>query len=108
MKLHPYEKTLLDICQDNHNIIICTAETRFAMREIPAILNERFLDVGIAEQTLIGMAAGLSKLGMIPICHALAAFLLMRPYEFIRTDLGLLKLNAILCYVSRCRNTCII
>ena len=96
MKLHPYEKTLLDICQDNHNIIICTAETRFAMREIPEILNERFLDVGIAEQTLIGMAAGLSKLGMIPICHALASFLLMRPYEFIRTDLGLLKLNAIL------------
>ena len=96
MKLHPYEKILLEVCQNNQNVIICTAETRFAMREIPDILNERFLDVGIAEQTLIGMAAGLSKMGMIPICHALASFLLMRPYEFIRTDLGYPNLKAIL------------
>ena len=96
MKLHPYEKTLLEVCQSNQNVIICTAETRFAMREIPDILNERFLDVGIAEQTLIGMAAGLSKMGMIPICHALASFLLMRPYEFIRTDLGYPNLKALL------------
>ena len=96
MNLHPYEKTLLEICEKNNDIIVCTAETRFAIRNLPNIINERFLDVGISEQTLIGMAAGLSKMGMFPICHALSSFLLMRPYEFIRTDLGYPKLKALL------------
>jgi len=96
MKLHQYEKTIADMATNNDDIIVCTAETRWAMRNLPDILGDRFMDVGISEQTLIGMAAGLSKMGMFPICHALASFLLMRPYEFIRTDLGYPKLKALL------------
>jgi len=96
MILHQYEKTIAEMAKTNNEIIVCTAETRWAMRNLPDILGERFMDVGISEQTLIGMAAGLSKMGMFPICHALASFLLMRPYEFIRTDLGYPKLRALL------------
>jgi transketolase len=96
MKLHQYEKTIAEIAKKNDDVIVCTAETRWAMRNLPKILGDRFMDVGISEQTLIGMAAGLSKMGMFPICHALASFLLMRPYEFIRTDLGYPKLRALL------------
>ena len=96
MKLHQYEKTIVELAKKNDDIIVCTAETRWAMRNLPDILGDRFMDVGISEQTLIGMAAGLSKMGMFPICHALASFLLMRPYEFIRTDLGYPNLRALL------------
>jgi transketolase len=66
-----------------------TAENRAAIRRVPAALGERFIDVGIAEQTLVGAAAGLALRGRIPIVHALAAFLTMRAFEFIRTDVGL-------------------
>jgi transketolase len=45
--------------------------------------------VGIAEQTLVGAAAGLALRGRVPIVHALAAFLTMRAFEFIRTDIGI-------------------
>lgn len=96
MMLHQYEKTIAEMAKTNNEIIVCTAETRWAMRNLPDILGNRFIDVGISEQTLIGMAAGLSKMGMFPICHALASFLLMRPYEFIRTDLGYPNLRALL------------
>lgn len=96
MKLHQYEKTIAEMAKINSDVIVCTAETRWAMRNLPEILGDRFMDVGISEQTLIGMAAGLSKMGMFPICHALASFLLMRPYEFIRTDLGYPNLKALL------------
>jgi transketolase len=41
---------------------------------------------------MIGMAAGLALRGRIPIVHALAPFLTMRAYEFIRTDLGIAHL----------------
>jgi transketolase len=48
--------------------------------------------VGIAEQTLIGMSAGLALRGRIPIVHSLASFLTMRAFEFVRTDIGILNL----------------
>ncbi len=35
---------------------------------------------------MIGMAAGLALRGRVPIAHALAAFLTMRAFEFVRTD----------------------
>jgi transketolase len=38
---------------------------------------------------MIGMAAGLALRGRIPVVHALAAFLTMRAFEFIRTDIGI-------------------
>src|SRR5262249_27685305 len=53
---------------------------------------ERFVDVGICEQTLVGAAAGLALRGRRPVVHALAAFLTMRAFEFIRTDVGAARL----------------
>ena len=94
--LHPYEHALYEAANRDNRLIICTAETRYAMRNLENLLGERFIDVGISEQTLIGMAAGLAKMGNIPICHALANFLLMRPFEFIRTDLDYPNLSVVL------------
>ena len=41
---------------------------------------------------MIGMAAGLALRGRIPVCHALAPFLIYRAYEFVRTDVGIAHL----------------
>lgn len=69
-----------------------TAENRAAIRNLPSLIGNRFIDTGITEQTLIGTAAGLALRGRIPIVHALATFLTMRAFEFIRTDIGVGKL----------------
>jgi transketolase len=66
-----------------------TAENRAAIRGLPALLGPRFIDVGIAEQTMIGVAAGLALRGRVPVVHALSCFLTMRAFEFIRTDVGI-------------------
>lgn len=66
-----------------------TAENRAAIRNLPEKLHGRFIDTGITEQTMIGMAAGLALCGKIPVVHALATFLTMRAFEFIRTDIGI-------------------
>jgi transketolase len=84
-----YQDTLLEACRADSRIVVLTAENRGAIRKLPDELGDRFIDVGIAEQTMIGMAAGLALRGRIPVAHALAAFLLMRAYEFIRTDVGI-------------------
>jgi glutamate-1-semialdehyde 2,1-aminomutase len=84
-----YERTLLELAVADPDIMVMTAENRAALRTLPPKLGDRFVDVGIAEQTMIGMAAGLALRGRKPIVHALAAFLTMRAFEFIRTDIGI-------------------
>jgi transketolase len=84
-----YEQFLLDLLEKDERYIILTAENRAAMRNLPDKIKERFIDVGIAEQTMVGIAAGLALRGRIPIVHALSTFLTMRAFEFIRTDVGI-------------------
>ena len=84
-----YEELLTETALKDERIIVMTAENRALVRNIPKVLGARFVDTGITEQTMVGMAAGLALRGRIPIVHALAPFLTMRAFEFIRTDVGI-------------------
>jgi len=48
---------------------------------------ERFVNCGVAEQSMIGIAAGMALRGMRPFCYTIATFSLYRPFEMIRDDL---------------------
>ncbi len=84
-----YEDTLARLAKDDERIVVMTAENRAVIRGLPPKLGDRFIDVGISEMTLVGSAAGLALRGRRPIIHALATFLTMRAFEFIRTDVGI-------------------
>ena len=66
-----------------------TAENRAAIRNLPNLLPGRFIDTGITEQTMVGAAAGLALRGRVPVLHALATFLTLRAFEFVRSDVGI-------------------
>lgn len=87
-----YEQTLREIVVQDDRYVVMTAENRAVIRGLAEQLGPRFVDTGITEQTMVGMAAGLALRGRVPVVHALAAFLTMRPFEFIRTDVGLGRL----------------
>jgi len=87
-----YEELLIKTALEDERIVVMTAENRALVRNLPGVLGARFIDTGIAEQTMVGMAAGLALRGRIPVIHALAPFLTMRAYEFIRTDVGIAHL----------------
>ncbi|MDB5125258.1 MAG: transketolase [Mucilaginibacter sp.] len=84
-----YEELLTQTALSDERFIVMTAENRALVRNIPAKLGNRFIDTGITEQTMIGAAAGLALRGRIPVVHALASFLSMRAFEFVRTDAGI-------------------
>jgi transketolase len=87
-----YEDALREIALLHDDVVVMTAENRAPIRSLPVALGPRFIDLGIAEQTLVGAAAGLALRGRRPVVHALATFLTMRAFEFIRTDVGLGRL----------------
>jgi transketolase len=88
-----YEDVLKELVATDDSIVVLTAENRSAIRGLPAVLGNAFIDVGICEQTMIGCAAGLALRGRTPICHALSTFLTLRAFEFIRTDVGIGQLQ---------------
>tara|TARA_Y100000590_G_scaffold461154_1_gene622096 strand:+ start:4946 stop:5863 length:918 start_codon:yes stop_codon:yes gene_type:complete len=47
----------------------------------------RFINTGVSEQSMIGIAAGLALKGMRPFCYTIATFALYRPFEMVRVDL---------------------
>lgn len=55
-----------------------------------------YLNLGIAEANIIGLASGMSSLGLIPIVYTIVPFLIFRPFEQIRIDLALHKRQVIL------------
>lgn len=53
----------------------------------------RYLNVGIAEQNLVGIAAGLAYAGKMPIAYSIAPFLTSRPHDQVRVDVALARAN---------------
>jgi len=47
---------------------------------------ERFVNVGVAEQVMVGVAAGLALRGCIPFAYTIATFTIYRPFEQVRVD----------------------
>lgn len=56
-------------------------------------LPEQYLNLGISEANMIGMAAGMASCGKIPFAYTIGAFLAYRAYEFIRNDVCLQNQN---------------
>jgi transketolase len=77
--------SLIELAQNDERILLLTGDLGFMVmepfiKEFPA----RFINVGVAEQNLIGIATGLAESGMIPSVYSIIPFAVLRPYEFIR------------------------
>jgi transketolase len=78
--------TLAELGETHDNLWVLTPEIGATLVEFREQFPERFVDVGIAEQACVGIAAGLAYDGNIPVVSGMLPFLSMRALEQIRTD----------------------
>jgi transketolase len=67
----------------------------FSFREIFLKFPQKIINIGIMEQTMVGVAAGLALRDYIPIVHTISPFLVERAYEQLKIDFGYQKLNGV-------------
>jgi transketolase len=85
--------SIYDLMKKNKKIFFLTADMGINLVEkFQKKYPNRYLNVGISEQNLIGVAAGLCKIGYKPFLYTISNFLIHRCYEQIRNDIVLHKL----------------
>ena len=90
-----YGEALKKLAASNPDVVVLDADLSGSTKtsEFKKVSPERFFDVGIAEQDLIGTAAGMAIAGKIPFASSFAMFAAGRAYEIIRNTVAYPKLN---------------
>lgn len=88
--LEVFAETLLELAQQDDNIMVVTSDSRGSGKLVPfgEALPQQIVEVGIAEQHLVGMAAGLASAEKIVFAVSPACFLTARALEQIKNDLA--------------------
>lgn len=68
-------------------IIVADISPAGSMAQFRTEFPDRFINVGVAEQSMIGICAGLAMRGCRPFAYTIATFSIYRPFEFVRDDL---------------------
>ncbi len=80
-----FVETLVELAQKDPRIVLLTGDLGFmALEPFAETFPQRFFNVGVAEQNMIGLATGLAEAGFIPYVYSIVPFAVLRPYEFIR------------------------
>ena len=80
-----FAKTLAALAERDPRILLLTGDLGYmALEPFADRFPDRFFNVGVAEQNMVGLATGLAEAGFIPFVYSIVPFAVLRPYEFIR------------------------
>jgi len=80
-----FTQTLIELAQQDDRILLLTGDLGFmALEPFADKFPDRFFNVGVAEQNMVGLATGLAEAGFIPFVYSIVTFATLRPYEFFR------------------------
>lgn len=78
-------QTLAVLAERDARIVLLTGDLGYkAIEPFADRYPERFFNVGVAEQNMVGLATGMAEAGYVPFTYSIVPFALLRPYEFIR------------------------
>lgn len=80
-----FVEALVELAEDDPSIVLLTGDLGYTVLEpFAERFPDRFFNVGVAEQNMLGLATGLAASGFKPYAYSIATFASMRPYEFLR------------------------
>jgi transketolase len=80
-----FVEALVEIAHQDKRVVLLTGDLGFMVLEpFMKAFPDRFLNAGVAEQNMVGMATGLAESGYIPFVYSIVPFSVLRPFEFIR------------------------
>lgn len=92
---------LADAAREDDRIWALTGDLGIGLfDEFQRVAPGRYLNVGIAEQAMVGVAAGLAYAGRRPVAYSIAPFLTARAHEQVRVDLAMTGANVVLAGVG--------
>jgi transketolase len=92
-----FARTVTDVMSADERVAVVLADISRDMFERAAQrFPDRVINVGIREQLLVGVAGGLALTGLRPVVHTFASFLVERPFEQVKLDLGHQDVGAVL------------
>lgn len=94
--------TLIELAEKDKNIIVLCSDSRGSagLKPFYDIYPEQFIETGIAEQNIVGIAAGLASCGKKPVVASPACFLSARSAEQVKIDVAYSQTNVILLGIS--------
>ena len=90
-----YGLTMLEAAERYKDVVVLSADMMgsFQMAKFAETFPDRFFNVGVAEQNMAGIAAGMATCGKIPFVNTFSCFASMRALEMLRTDIAYPRLN---------------
>jgi transketolase len=89
-----FPKTVETLMSQNERLVVLLGDIGvFGFRNIFSDYPDRIYNIGILEQSTIGVAAGLALEGMIPVVHTIAPFIVERSLEQLKLDFGYQQLG---------------
>jgi transketolase len=91
-----FGKTITKLGNKDKNLFLLTGDVVQEMNEFKNLFPDRFYNLGLCEQSMISMAAGMCIEGARPVVYSITPFLIERPFEQIKVDIDEQNLPVIL------------
>jgi len=94
-----YGKALVELGRKYSDVVVLDADLSKSTKtsDFAKVFPDRFINAGIAEQNMMGMAAGLAASGKVPYASSFAIFATGRAFEIVRNSLAYANLNVKIC-----------
>lgn len=91
-----FGKTIVKLAQKDERIVLLIGDVFQEMEDFVIKFPDRFFNLGLTEQSIISIAAGMAIQGLRPVVYSLTPFLLERPFEQIKIDIDEQNLSVML------------
>lgn len=82
-----FGNTIVKLAEKDSKIVLLTGDVEQEMEDFKSKFPDRFYNLGMCEQTITGLAAGLAVSGFRPVIYSITPFVIERPFEQVKIDI---------------------